>query len=126
MTRDEWEKMADQVLTRGIQKTAEDILTSRDAEQGDDDVHTDTLPGFSDESSKDEHQGSIAPIRRSNRQTKNKGPKRYGDPVQHSVRLICSEEDLTDLKKAALEAYRLKRARIKTDTNKLAETNSAS
>ena len=122
MTRGEWEKMADQVLTRGIQKTAEDILTSRDAEQSDDDVHMDTPPGCSDESSKDEHQGSIAQIRRSNRQTKNQGPKRYGDPAQHSVRLICSEEDLTDLNKAALEAYRLKLARLKTDTNKLAET----
>ena len=91
-------------------------------EQGDDDVHMDPPPGFSDESSKDEHQGSIAPIRRSNRQTKNQGPKRYGDPVKHSVRLLCSEVDLTDLNKAALEAYRLKLVRLKTDTNKLAET----
>ena len=55
MTKEEWEKMANQVLTGRIQKTAEEILTSRDAELGDDDVHTDTLPGFSDESSKDEH-----------------------------------------------------------------------
>ena len=33
MTWDEWEKMADQVLTRGVQITVEDNLTSRDAEQ---------------------------------------------------------------------------------------------
>ena len=56
MTRDECEKMAEQVLTRGIQKTAKDILTSRDAE-AENDSQTDTPPGFSDKSSKDEHQG---------------------------------------------------------------------
>ena len=58
MTKKEWEKSANQVLTRGIQKTAEEVLTSRDAELGDDDVHTDTPPEFSDESSKDEHQAA--------------------------------------------------------------------
>ena len=76
ITRNEWEKMADQVLTRGIQKTAKDILTSRDAEQAENDSHTDTLPGFSDESSKIEHQSNTAPIRTSIRQTKNQGSKR--------------------------------------------------
>ena len=61
-------------------------------------------------------------MRRSERQTKNKGPSRYGSPVKHSVKLITSQHDITDLNKAALEAYRIKLATFKTDVNKPVET----
>ena len=52
MTKDEWEKISDQVLTRGVQKTAEDILISRDSDQEALESQMDTPPGFSDEPKK--------------------------------------------------------------------------
>ena len=69
------EKMADQVLTRVGQKTAKDILTSRDVEHAALENQMDTPPGFSDESNKEEHDNAIL-IKRSGSQTKNQGPKR--------------------------------------------------
>ena len=81
----------------------------------------DTTPGFSDKSNKDEHDTAI-PIRRSGRQMKNQGPRRYGDPIKHSVQLICLEADIKDLNKAALEVYRPKLAIFETHTNKPTET----
>ena len=100
MTKDEWEKIADQVLTRGVQKTAGDILISRDSDREALESQMDTPPGFLDEPNKDKHDTAI-PNRRSGGQTKNQGPKRYGDPIKHSVRLICSEDDITNLNKTA-------------------------
>ena len=98
MTPDEWDDLAEQVLTRGVQNEAEQILTQQAGP-------TDTCPppGFSDESDREEEQTTA---RRSNRQTKNQGPKRYGSPVSHSVKLISCEDDITDLNLAALEAHR--------------------
>ena len=122
MTTDEWEKMAGQVLTRGFQKTAEIILKTRE-EEPNNDSQLDTTPGFSDESGRDEHQRNTTQVRRSNRQTKNQGPKRYGETVKHSVHLICSEDKITDLNMAALEAYRLKVAKFKADNNNAAESS---
>ena len=104
---------ADQVLTRGVQKSAEDILTSKEAEV------EDTPSGFSDESGQED--GLIA-VRRRGRPNKNQTPKRYIDPVTHSIKLICSEEDIIDLNKAALEAYRIRLANSKTKTEELVET----
>ena len=78
MTTDEWEKTSDQVLTRGIQKTAEIILKTRE-EEANNDSQLDTPTGFSDESGRDEHQGNTIQVRRSNRQTKHQGPKIYGN-----------------------------------------------
>ena len=120
MTTDDWEKMADQVLTRAIQKTAEGILKTRE-EEANNDSQLDTPPGFSDESGRDERQGTIQ-VMRSSRQIKNQGLKRYGEPVKHSVRLVCSEDEITDLNLAELEAYRLKLAKSKADKNNVAES----
>ena len=102
MTPDEWDDLTEQVLTRGVQKEAEQILTQQAGP-----INTCPPPGFSDESDKEE---DATTVRRSNRQTKNQGPKRYGSPVSHSVKLISCEDDITDLNLANLEAYRTRLA----------------
>ena len=107
LTPADWDKMADLVLKRGVQQAAEETLTSRDAAVEDNDYIN--PPGFSDESREGE-----TSVRRSGRTTK--GPSRYRDPTKHSVKLISSEEDIMDLNKAGLEAYRNKLATFKPDT----------
>ena len=103
MTPDKWENLPVQLLTRAVQKSAEEILTSRDrAAEGDVENRPNTPSGFSDESFREETDGSPL-ARRSGRQTRNQGPSRHGDPIKHSVRLICSEADITDLNRPALE-----------------------
>ena len=97
MTTKEWDEIINQVLTRGVQNEAEKLLTQQ-AEL----VDNCRPPGFSDESDKGE---DTTTVRRSSRQTKNQGPKRYGSPVSHSVELISCEDDITELNLAALEAY---------------------
>ena len=47
LTTKDWNKLADQVLTRGVQKAAEEILKSSNAEE---EFHINAPPGFSDES----------------------------------------------------------------------------
>ena len=118
MIPEEWEKLADQVLTWGAQKTANEILTSRDraAEEN----RPSTPPEFSDEPCREETDGSTL-VRRGGRQTKNQGPSRHRDPIKYSVRLNCLEADITDLNKTALEAYRIKLATFQTDTDKPVE-----
>ena len=59
-------------------------------------------------------------VRRCGRATK--GPSRKGDPIKHSVKLISTEDDIMDLKKAALEAYRIKLAAFKPDTKNSIES----
>ena len=121
MTPPEWEKLADPVLNRGEQKSAVEIFTSRDtASEGCDTSRPNTLPGFLDESGQEGAEASPA-VRRSGRQNKNQGPKRYWDPIKHSVKLICSGEDITDLSKAALEAYRTNLATLFNQTVKPVE-----
>ena len=115
LTTIEWNKLADQVLTRGVLKAAEDFLKSSDRES---EVNIYAPPGFLDESG-----DSDATVRRSERTTKNKGPSRYGNPYKHSVKLVSSNQDLIDLNRAALEAYRIKLASFRTDVNKPEETN---
>ena len=110
----DWSKLADQVLTRGVQKAAEEILKSFNTEE---ELNINALSGFLDESADSE-----APIRRSDRSTKNKGPSRYGNPYKHSVKLVTSEQDLVDLNMAALEAYRIKLAYFRADVNKPEES----
>ena len=111
---EDWNLLADQVLTRGVQRAAENVLKTMDT-SGDEDNNA--AQGFSDESGE-----SDVTVRRSGRQTKNKGPSRYGNPVKHSVKLITTQQDIADLNKAALEAYRIKLATFKTDVNKPVET----
>ena len=115
MTPDERDDLAEQVLTWGVQNEAEQILTQQ---AGPTDICP--PPGFSDESDKEEEQTTV---RRSNRQTKNQGPKRYGSPVSHSVKLISCEDDLTDLNLAALEGYRTRLAIIKTGNSETTLVN---
>ena len=98
--------LAEQVLTRGLQNEAERILTQQ---AGPTDICP--PPGFSDKSDKEEEQTTVS---WSTRQTKNQGPKRYGSPVYHSVKRISCEDDITDLKLAALDAYTTRLATIKT------------
>ena len=94
MTPEKWDDLAEQVLTRGVQNKAEQILTQKAGSTA-----ICPPPGFSDESDKEEEQTTV---RRSNRQTKNQVPKRYGSPVSHSVKLITCKDDITDLNLAAL------------------------
>ena len=114
LATEDWNLLADQVLTRGVQKEAETILKNADTSG---DEGSNAPPGFSDESGETE-----VPVRRSGRQTKNKGPIRFGNPVKHSIKLITTDQDITDLNKAALEAYRFKLATFKADANKPVET----
>ena len=110
LTTKDWNKLVDQVLTKGVQKAAEEILKSSNAEE---EFNINAPPGFSDESGDSE-----ATVRRSDRSTKNKGPSRYRNPNKHSVKLVTSEQDLVDLNMAALEAYRIKLANFRSDVNK--------
>ena len=105
--------MADQVLERGVQRTAADILHSKVNAGEDEDSNN--PPGFSDES--EEEGTSVRKSRRSK-----KGPSRYGDPIKHSVKSISYHNDLLDLNQAALEAYRIKLATVKPDSTNSVET----
>ena len=105
--------MADQVLERGVQRTAADILHSKEiAEEGEE---SDNPPGFSDESEVEE-----TSVRKSGRSKK--GPIRYGNPIKHSVKSISYHNNLLDLNQAALEAYRIKLANFKPDASNSVET----
>ena len=115
MMPDEWDDLADQVLTRGVQNESEQILTQQ---AGPTDICP--PPGFSDESDKEEEQTTV---RRSNRQTKSQGLRRYDSPVSHSVKLISCEEDIRDLNLTALEAYRTRFATIKTGNSETTLVN---
>ena len=92
----EWEKYADQLLTRGVQRVADE---NREYPQqiSEKDMTFEPPQGFSDESSTEE-----SGIRRNSRQTKNKEPKRFGDPIKHSIKEISGGA----LLKAALQEYR--------------------
>ena len=114
MTSQEWEEITNQVLTRGVQKEAEKQLT-----QQMDPVDYST-PGFADESEKEE---DTTTVRRSSRQTKNQGSNRYGSPVSHSIKLIDCEDDVTELNVAALEAYRLRLAKLNLNNKETSENN---
>ena len=114
LVTEDWNLLPDQVLTRGVQKAAETILKNVETSG---DQGNNAPPCFSDEPGE-----SDVPVRRSERQTKNKSLSHYGKPVKHSVKFITSEHDITDLIKAALEAYRIKLATFKTDENTPVET----
>ena len=101
------------MLERGVQRTAVDLLHSK--ETAGDDEDSNNPPGFSDESEEGE-----TSVRRSGRSKK--GPSRYGDPIKHSVKPISYHNDLLDLNQAALEAYRIKLATFKPDSTNSVET----
>ena len=96
----DWEKFADQLLKRGVQRVADDIR-GNPQQISEKDTTFEPPQGFSDESSAEE-----SSVRRSSRQTKNKEPKRFGDPIKHSIKEIS--ENLTGgaLLKTELQKYR--------------------
>ena len=113
LSANDWNRLADQVLERGVQRAAAEILQSR--EDAEDDEELLNPPGFSDESELEE-----TSVRKSGR-TK-KGPSRYGNPIKHSVKSISFQNNLLDLNQAALEAYRIKLANFKPGASNSVET----
>ena len=72
----EWERFADQLLKRGVQRVADDLRGNAQP-VSEKDTAFETPQGVSDDSSAEE-----SGVRRSSRQTKNKEPKRFGDPIK--------------------------------------------
>ena len=120
MAPEEWQSLADQVLTRGLQKTAEEIFNSRDENQAKKTGEHCSPSGLSDDSIVGKQTGTS--VRRSRRATKNQGPKRFGSPLNHSVKYISTDEDVADLNGITLVQYRSKLANLKTDENRPLET----
>ena len=96
----EWEKYADKLLKRGVQRVADEIR-GNPQQISEKDTTFEPPQGFSDESSTEESR-----IRRSSRQTKNKEPKRFGDPIKHSIKEISENLTGGGLLKEALKEYR--------------------
>ena len=119
MGAEEWQSLADQVLTRDLQRTADEIIKSRTENQTETTGEHGSPSGISDDSIVDEQVGTS--VRRSKRTTKNQGPKRLGSPVKHSVKYISADEE-ADINERALEQYRYGLANVKTDKKKPMET----
>ena len=119
MGDEEWQSLADQVLTRGLQRTADEIIKSRTENQTGTTGEHGSPSGISDDSVVDNQGGTS--VRRSKRTTKNQGPKRLGSPVKHSVKYISAEEE-ADINEMALEQYRYGLANVRTDKNNPMET----
>ena len=77
---------ADQVLKGGDQKEV-DKLRGNNQPAGETDERFDPPTGTKDDFSMED-----TGVRRSSRQTKNKEPQRFGDPVKHSIKEISKEE----------------------------------
>ena len=71
MAPEEWQSLADQVLTRGLQRTAEEIVKSRAENQAESTGEHCSPSGISDDSIVDEQTGMS--VRYSKRATKNQG-----------------------------------------------------
>ena len=95
----EWEN-ADQFLKRGVQRVA-DKIRGNPLQISEKDTTFAPPQGFLDESSTEE-----SGIRRSSRQTKNKEPKRFGNPIKHSIKEISENLTGGGLLKEALKEYR--------------------
>ena len=119
MGAEEWQSLADQVWTRGLQKTAEEIIKSRTENQTETTGKHGSPSGILDDSIVDEQVGTS--VRCSKRATKNQGPKRLGSPVKHSVKYISADEE-ADINVMALEQSRYGLANVNTDKNKPMET----
>ena len=96
----DWQNLADQLLKRGFQKVADNLRGNFQpaSERG---TLFEPPQGVSDDSSAED-----SGVRRSSRQTKNKEPKRFGDPVKHSIKEVSEELSGRALLKAALQEYR--------------------
>ena len=119
MGAEEWQSLADQVLTSSLQKTAEEIIKSRTKNQTETTGEHGSPTGISDDSIVDEQVDTN--VRRSKRATKNQEPKRLGSPIKHSVKCISADEEAY-INELALEQYRYGLANVKTDKNKPMET----
>ena len=95
----DWENLADQLLKRGIQKVA-DKLRGQSQPSAEREEKFEPPQGASDDSRIED-----AGVRRSSRQTKSKEPKRFGDPVKHSIKEVLDELTGGALLKAALQEY---------------------
>ena len=91
MGDEEQQSLADQVLTRGLQRTADEIIKSRKENQTETTGEHGSPSGISDDSVVDD-QGS-ASVRRSKRTMKNQGPKRLGSPVNYSDKYISADKE---------------------------------
>ena len=112
----EWEKYADQLLKRGVQRVADEIR-GNPQQISEKDTTFEPPQGFSDESSTEE-----SGIRRSSRQTKNKEPKRFGDPIKHSIKEISENLTGGGLLKEALKEYRNQLRDFKDRSNRPMES----
>ena len=119
MGDEEWQSLADQVLTRGLQRSADEIIKSRMEDQTETTGEQGSPSRISDDSVVDDQGGTN--VRRSKQTTKNQGPKRLGSPVKHSVKYI-SADDEADVNEMALEQYRSGLANVKTNKNNPIET----
>ena len=99
MAPSDWEKFADQLISRGVQRVADDIR-GNPQQTSEKDTTFEPPQGFSDESSAEE-----SSVRRSSRQTKNKEPKGFGDPIKHSIEEISENLTGEALLKTALQEY---------------------
>ena len=81
----EWENFADQLLKRGVQRIVDD-LRGNFQPVSERDTAFEPPQGVSEESSAEE-----SGVRRSSRQTKNKEPKRFGDPIKHSIKKVSAD-----------------------------------
>ena len=84
MGDEEWQSLADQVLTRGLQRTADEIIKSRMEDLTEATGEQGSASRISGDSVVDDQGGTN--VRRSKRTTKKQGPKRLGSPVKRSVK----------------------------------------
>ena len=112
----EWKNLADQLLKRGVQKVA-DNLRGNVQPASERDTIFEPPQGVLDDSSAED-----SGVRRSSRQTKNKEPKRFGDPVKHSIKEVWEELSGGALPKAALQEYRKRLTDFQERSNRPVES----
>ena len=87
-------------VEKGVQRVADD-LRGNFQPVSERDTAFEPPQGISDESSAEE-----SGVRRSSRQTKNKEPKRFGDPIKHSIKEVSQDLSGGALLKTAPQDYR--------------------
>ena len=111
---EDWNLLADQVLTKGVQKAAETILKKVDTSG---DEGNNALPGFQTNQANAIY---LLDAARDRQKTKVPAVMEILSNIQSNF--FTTEQDITNLNKAALEAYRIKLAKFKTDVSKPVET----
>ena len=100
LTPAKWENLADQLLKRGVQKFAGDLRGNVQPATEKDTIFEPPQGVFDDSSA--EKSG----VRRSSKQFKSKEPKRFGDPVKHSIKEVSEELSGGAFLNTALQEYR--------------------